>query len=275
MVLPSAFGLQPKHLFWRLFMTGRALRVLVIEDSEDDLRLLLRALRHGGYAPEFERVETAAAMRTALAEKEWDIIISDHTLPEFSGLAALEVLKESGLDLPFILVSGIVGEEMAVRAMKAGAHDFIMKENYARLEPAIERELREVTVRRERRQAEENLRRAHEELEVRVRERTAELNSANETLRASRVAALNLMEDAVIARREAEETSDRLRIEIAERERAEEELRASNEELTRFNSAAVDRELRMIELKEEVNELCGRVGEEPRYPLEFERDYEL
>lgn len=255
-------------------MTDKPLRVLVVEDSEDDVRLLLRALRHGGYTPEFERVETAAAMRTALAEKEWDIIISDHSLPEFSGLAALDVLRESGLDLPFILVSGIIGEEKAVSAMKAGAHDFIMKENYARLEPAIERELREATVRQERRRAEEDLRRAHEELEVRVSERTAELNSANETLRASRVAALNLMEDAVIARREAEETSDRLRIEIAERKRAEKELRESNEELTRFNSAAVDRELRMIELKEEVNELYGRVGEKPRYPLEFGRETE-
>jgi PAS domain-containing protein len=122
----------------------------------------------------------------------------------------------------------------------------------------------------ERNQAEKALTELNETLEERITERTAQLNSAIETLRASRIAALNLMEDAVVARREAEETNDRLRLEIAERKRAEEGLRESNEELTRFNSAVVGRELRMIELKQEVNALCTVAGEEPRYPLECE-----
>jgi len=134
------------------------LRVLIVEDSEDDALLLLRALRHGGYNPEFERVETAAAMKTALARQIWDIIISDYSMPYFSGPAALLVARQSGLDLPFIVLSGAIGEETAVEVMKAGAHDYIMKDNPARLVPAIGRELSETEVRRERRKAEEETR---------------------------------------------------------------------------------------------------------------------
>ena len=138
------------------------LRVLIVEDSEDDALLLLRALRHGGYNPEFERVETAAAMKTALARQIWDIIISDYSMPYFSGPAALLVARQSKLDLPFIVLSGAIGEETAVEVMKAGAHDYIMKDNPARLIPAIRRGLSETEVRRERRQAEEALRASEE-----------------------------------------------------------------------------------------------------------------
>ncbi|HEX9022280.1 MAG TPA: response regulator, partial [Geobacteraceae bacterium] len=160
-------------------MAGKHLRVLIVEDSEEDAILLLREIRHGGYVPEFARVETAAAMKEALEEKEWDLVISDYHLPEFSALGALAVLKQSGHDLPFLLVSGVIGEEKAVKAMKAGISDYIPKENFARLAPAIERELREAVMRRERRQALEDLRRAHDELELRVSERTAELAHTN------------------------------------------------------------------------------------------------
>lgn len=146
-------------------IVSKALRVLIIEDSEDDTFLLLRELRRGGYDPVFQRVETADAMKCALAEKQWDLIISDYILPEFSCLAALTILKKSGLDLPFLIVSGLVGEENSVEAMKAGAHDYIMKGRYARLAPAIERELNEAKIRRERRQAVDELRRTHDELE--------------------------------------------------------------------------------------------------------------
>jgi len=143
-------------------MADKELSVLIIEDSEEDTLLLLRELRRGGYGPVFERVETAETMRSALLRKQWDIIISDYMLPKFSGLAALNIFRESGLDLPFIIVSGNIGEEIAVGAMKAGAHDYIMKGNLARLVPAVDRELREAIVRRERRQAEGKLRESEE-----------------------------------------------------------------------------------------------------------------
>jgi PAS domain S-box-containing protein len=139
---------------------NRPLRVLIIEDSEDDALLLLRELRGGGYDPAFERVETPESMRSALREKQWDMIISDHVLPNFSGLAALAITQESGLDLPFIIVSGNIGEDIAVGAMRAGAHDYILKGNLKRLVPAVERELREAEVRHKRRLAEDKIRQA-------------------------------------------------------------------------------------------------------------------
>jgi signal transduction histidine kinase len=154
------------------------LRVLIVEDSEDDAFLMLRELRKGGYEPLAERIETAAAMEKALAAGQWDMIISDYVLPRFSGMAALNILQQSGQDLPFIVISGNIGEDIAVGAMKAGAHDYILKGNLTRLVPAVERELREAVVRRKRRQAEEALQRSYEELEQRVRERTEELNAS-------------------------------------------------------------------------------------------------
>ena len=132
---------------------GKLLRVLIVEDSEDDALLLLRELKRGGYDVQFERVETARAMLAALAQKTWDLILSDYSLPEFNAPQALEVLKASDLDLPFIIISGTIGEETAVAALKAGANDFLTKGNFARLGPAIERELREAESRRERRRS--------------------------------------------------------------------------------------------------------------------------
>jgi PAS domain S-box-containing protein len=136
---------------------GVPLRVLIIEDSEDDALLLVRILRRSGYDLTYERADTAAAMNAALDKQAWDIIIADYTMPEFSGLDALTVMNGRGLDLPFIIVSGSIGEDVAVVAMKAGAHDYILKGNLARLIPAVERELREVEVRQARQQAEETL----------------------------------------------------------------------------------------------------------------------
>ena len=131
------------------------LRVLLVENSEDDTHSLMQVLRRGGYDPTFERVETAAAMKTALDQQTWDIVISDYSMPHFSGLAALTLLKESELDLPFIILSGESGEQAAVEAMKAGAHDYVVKDNLAWLIPAIERELRDAEVRREHKRAQE------------------------------------------------------------------------------------------------------------------------
>jgi signal transduction histidine kinase len=128
----------------------RPLRALIVEDSEHDARLLVRELRRGGYLPTVERVQTAADMRAALARQAWDIVLSDYDMPAFSAFAALSVLKESGQDIPFIIVSGTIGEETAVEAMRSGAQDYMIKGNVARLLPAIHREVREVERRRER-----------------------------------------------------------------------------------------------------------------------------
>ena len=136
---------------------GKPLRVLIIEDSDDDTQLLLRELQRTGYEIKYERVETPEAMQTVLAEKTWDLILSDYTMPKFSGLQALEVLKTYRFDLPFIIISGTIDEEIAVSALKAGANDFVVKGKFSRLGPAIERELREAEIRRERKQAKESL----------------------------------------------------------------------------------------------------------------------
>ncbi|HWQ12821.1 MAG TPA: ATP-binding protein [Roseiflexaceae bacterium] len=140
------------------------LRVLIVEDSPADALLLTRHLQRSGYALTWERVETAAAMHEALARKEWDFVIADYQMPQFSGLAALALTHELGLDLPFIIVSGTIGEDVAVAAMKAGAHDYIMKDNLTRLTPAVDRELREAVERSKRRLAEQRVQALNAEL---------------------------------------------------------------------------------------------------------------
>src|SRR5258708_6735334 len=119
------------------------LRALIVEDSPDDAELMIRELRRGGYVPAFTRVETSEQMRAALTTGEWDIVLADYSLPKLNAIGALNVLHELGLDLPFIVVSGSIGEEVAVAAMKAGAHDYLMKDKLARLCTAVEREVRE------------------------------------------------------------------------------------------------------------------------------------
>src|SRR5258706_13558933 len=130
------------------------LRILIVEDSEDDTRLLLHALKKGGYEPDYERVDSGSAMEMALARRKWDVVVADHNLPQFSALRALDLLKENGYDITFFIVSGSIEENLAAEAMKAGAQDYVMKNNLTRLCPAIERELREVEVRRDRLRAE-------------------------------------------------------------------------------------------------------------------------
>ena len=196
---------------------NQLLRLLVVEDSRDDTELLLRELRGAGYETKFERVENAAAMKAALSRGPWDLVISDYRLPGFTGLGALALFKETGLDLPFIIVSGYISEAMAVQLMKNGAHDYIMKDNLARLTPAVARELREAAIRQDRRASVWALRESEQllaanarqlehmrmeikaiderlhtssqmlvasqnELERRVRERTADLKTANAEL---------------------------------------------------------------------------------------------
>ncbi len=143
----------------------RALRILVVEDSEFDARIMVNVLR-AGYETSFKRVDNAVPLRDALRDETWDVILADYNLPEFNALAALEVAQQSGLDIPFIIVSGGIGEDIAVAAMKAGAHDYVMKGNLARLVPAVDRELREAANRRERRAVEQ----AMAESELRYRQ---------------------------------------------------------------------------------------------------------
>jgi diguanylate cyclase len=133
------------------------LRLLLIEDSEDDAELVVRTLSRGGYDVAFERVDTPQALERALATRTFDLAIADYTMPRFSGTSALRLLRARDADLPFIFVSGTIGEDAAVVAMKSGAHDYIMKGSLKRLVPAVDRELRDAAVRRDRRRVEQRL----------------------------------------------------------------------------------------------------------------------
>ena len=133
---------------------SKPLKVLIVEDSEDDATLITRELNKGGFDSDVTRIQTAEGMKKALEDKKWDIILSDYRMPGFSGLQALEILKKTGLDIPFILISGTVGEQLVVEAMKAGACDYVMKDKLDRLDVAMERELREAEIRHEKKQAE-------------------------------------------------------------------------------------------------------------------------
>jgi diguanylate cyclase (GGDEF)-like protein/PAS domain S-box-containing protein len=138
--------------------TTQPLRTLIVEDSEDDTLLLVDQLEiEGGRSVDWQRVDTEKSLTEAL-QQHWDIVLSDYTMPHLSGMRALEVVRQHDLDLPFIFVSGTIGENTAVKAMKSGAQDYVMKGNLSRLMPAVERELEEAQLRRERRQAEQGLR---------------------------------------------------------------------------------------------------------------------
>lgn len=145
---------------------ARPLRVLLIEDNEGDAALMLRELQRGGYEPVVWRVETPDAMHHTLQQEPWDVVLADWSLPKFSALFALEILKSHGLDLPFIIVSGTIGEEAVISAMKAGAHDFVSKEHLGRLVLTIERELREADDRQARKLAETALASSEERLQL-------------------------------------------------------------------------------------------------------------
>jgi PAS domain S-box-containing protein len=135
----------------------KPIKVLVVEDSEDDAKLAMRMLRQGGFDPSFRRVQEAQALREAMRHERWDAVLSDFRLPGFSGVEALRIFLATGQDIPFIFVSGTIGEETAVEAMKAGASDYVMKQNLARLAPVLERELAQAVVRAEHRQAQIDL----------------------------------------------------------------------------------------------------------------------
>ncbi len=150
-----------------------ALNALIVEDSEDDTYFLVRKLREGGFDPVFRRVEQKEDMEAALKDGTWDIVLSDCVMPHLDAFGAIGILKESGLDIPIIVVSGKIGEETAVETMKAGAHDYIMKNNLSRLVPAVKRELGDASVRAAKRRAEKAL------VDIEERYRTA-LESSND-----------------------------------------------------------------------------------------------
>src|SRR3990172_7923539 len=143
-------------------MSSSSLAVLFVEDSEDDMLLLRAELERGGFRVQHACVQSELELEKALGRRTWDIVISDYRMPGFSGLRALQVMEKHGVDLPFIIVSGNIGEDTAVAAMKAGAHDYVIKGKLARLVPAVQRELREAAVRREHRLAEAALRNSEE-----------------------------------------------------------------------------------------------------------------
>jgi PAS domain S-box-containing protein len=137
--------------------TRTSLNILIVDDSEDDALLLVHALRRSGYTVQWQRVDREEQMQASLQARDWDLVISDYHMPEFSAHRALEITQAQDQDLPFIVVSGAVGEERAVEIMLAGAHDFVVKQNLARLAPVVRRELREVRLRQEQRRDEQQL----------------------------------------------------------------------------------------------------------------------
>ena len=138
------------------------LHVLIIEDSENDAGLIIRNLKKSDYEITYERVEKKSQFTEALEKKSWDIVIADYCLPSFDATSALEIFNRTGLDIPFIVISGTIGEELAISLMKSGAHDYLMKDNLARLIAVVKRELQEAQVRRDHKQAEKSLKESEE-----------------------------------------------------------------------------------------------------------------
>ena len=156
---------------------SEVLRVLQIEDSAPDATLIVHTLEKAGYSVRAERVEDARGLRAALRNQPWDVVLSDHRLPRLDAPAALFILHEIGLDIPFLVVSGAIGEDLAVAMMKSGAHDYITKDNLARLAPAVSRGINDARTRADRRAAEQALRESQERLD-----RQAALLEQKETL---------------------------------------------------------------------------------------------
>jgi two-component system cell cycle sensor histidine kinase/response regulator CckA len=136
---------------------GIPLRVLLIEDSEDDAWIIVRELKRAGYEVDFQRADSATALQATLSAHGWDLVISDFSMPGFSGTDALKLVRSTGSDAPFIFVSGTMGEDVAVAALKDGAQDYLIKTNLKRLVPAVQRELREAQERRQRKSLEQHV----------------------------------------------------------------------------------------------------------------------
>ncbi|MBA3391407.1 MAG: response regulator [Deltaproteobacteria bacterium] len=183
---------------------ARPLKVLILDDSEDDVMLLLREVRRSGFEPTYRVVCSPDDTRAALLAEPWELVISDWSMPgSFTGLVAFEIMRELGLDLPFIIVSGAIDEDIAIGALKAGVHDFMTKGKFARLAPSIERELREVELRRRQREADDQLASQRRELERSERLLREVLNSVPDAVividREGRILTRNAAADALLA----------------------------------------------------------------------------
>jgi signal transduction histidine kinase len=248
---------------------GIPLRVLLLEDSEMDAELLLRTLRRENYDVTYRRVDTAAGMRAALHEETWDIVVSDHSMPSFDVLAALELLREFDIDIPFILVSGSIGDEVAAGAMKAGAHDFFLKNRLARLGAAVQRELGEAQVRRERRLATARLAENERLLRRAVQVRDDFLTIASHELKtpltplllqlASAVKLLQTSRDAG-AEVPVEHLAERLRKAVAHVERLK-TLVDRLLDVTRISSGHLPLAPQPVDLREVIGALVDRLAE--------------
>lgn len=302
---------------------NRPIRVLVVEDSESDAALIARHLEKADYEVQWERVDTAGDMKDALASQVWDVVISDCHLPQFDASAALATLKGSGLDIPFIVVSGMIGEETAAGLMKGGAQDFLKKENLARLGPAVAREIAEAHDRALRRKAEAALRESETRFQTLVEmapeaifigsgghfayvngaaqrligasspgellgrpildflhpdfyERVSQLirlvNEERQPVAATEVVCIRLdgttihvEASAVPFNVEGEHGSIVFAHDISERKRSEAALAEQVRELRRWYEATLGRETRILELKQEVNQLLVEAGKPARY----------
>jgi len=197
------------------------LQALIIEDSESDTLLLIRQLRQGGFEPVYKRMDTEEEMRASLAQESWDIVFSDHMMPQFNSREALRVYQESGLDIPFIIISGTIGEEAAIDALKSGASDYLVKGKLARLIPAVERELREAKGREARRKAEKELAESHRLLQQYTRDLeqyTLKLEQSNKELEHFAVIASH---DLQAPLRKVKMFSDYLRVQLGDKLDAE------------------------------------------------------
>lgn len=197
---------------------GKPLRLLIVEDSEDDAQILAHELRHGGYEVSWRRVETPSALREALASDPWDLVASDHVAGRLDGLQALAIVRERDDLVPFVFVSGTVGEDVAVAAIKAGASDYILKGQMRRLVPAVDRELQEAAHRRhESAKLAEEAAARHEALDRQVEERTADLTRSNQELEWFAYSAAHEIEEPLrMVASYAELLSERLRHQVGD-----------------------------------------------------------
>jgi PAS domain S-box-containing protein len=309
-------------------MQKQPLTVLVLEDVPADAELEIAELEHAGFSCRWTRVETREEFLAHVESPDFDIILSDYTLPSFDGLTALKLLVERKIDVPFILVSGILGEEAAIDSMKAGATDYVLKTRLSRLGPVVQRAINEQAERQKGRRAAADLKESDEQLRIIfeavdniafVTTDLAGLDSrilqfsggaenifgySPEEIIGQKVAILHpsdmtekfsSMQDAlrqgqkgfdgetVMLRKSGERFPAQftlyprfnvagelngtvgVTLDITKRKKAEDILRKHNQELEQFNKMATGRELRMIELKKEINSLCRQLGREEPY----------